>query len=499
MIRNYRIFYVGFAALVAAALVRHAGVMASALDFSIPWIQVLPPFGVFVGVAVVFVSLSLLPLESLTKKDTPSKVSKREFRSENLAAVAKHIEKISDEPRPDIPYLVDYTIFQAIAAGASDIHFDPSRKGFTVRFRVDGMMSDIAEIPAALTGLISNRIKVLSNLVVYQGFLPQDGRLAGGKSEDASSKERSSQAGADFRVAFMPTLHGERIVIRILGRSGATFDFADLGMNEEQRETMCRIINEPQGMIILTGPTGSGKTTTIYAALRAIQDQTHSVRSISTLEDPIEYEIRGINQSQVNEKKNFTFAKGLRALLRQDPDVIMVGEIRDQETAAIAIQAGMTGHLIISTVHANSSAASFSRLIEMGVAPYSLNSAVTAVIAQRLVRRLCPSCRQARPVSSSECEQLGLSPEESQFRIYESTGCAGCEGTGFHGRYALFEFLEVTESIRSLIAEGASADAVYERAKAEGMVSLYDSGIEAVKQGITTSKEIVRTVVRDRR
>lgn len=499
MIRNYGIFYLGLVGLVVAAILRHLGTMSSLFEVSFPVAKGLPSFRMFAFVALVFVSLSFVPFEKFGTREAVRKRKSREFRRESLNAVARHIDSISSEPRPDIPYIVDYTIFQAIAAGASDIHFDPARGGFTVRFRIDGMMADVARIPASLTGLISNRIKVLSNLVVYQGYLPQDGRLGGGKTDSSLSKERTSQAGTDFRVAFMPTLHGERIVIRILGRSGAAFDFADLGMSEEQRNMMVRFVSEPQGMIILTGPTGSGKTTTIYAALRAIQEQTESVRSISTLEDPIEYEIKGINQSQVDEKKNFTFARGLRALLRQDPDVIMVGEIRDQETAAIAIQAGMTGHLIISTVHANSSAATFSRLIEMGVAPYSINSAITAVIAQRLVRRLCPSCRSKRPISGSDCELLGLSPEEANFEVYESRGCAGCEGTGFSGRYALFEFLEVTEPIRALIAEGASADAVYARAHAEGMRSLYESGLAAVRQGITTPKEITRSVVRDRR
>ena len=499
MIRNYKVFYFGLAGLVLAALVRHVGTLASVLDVSFPIAESLPSFGIFAGIAIVIVSLSLLPLEGLRSGETSRKGPSREFKRESLSEVAKHVERLAGEPKPDIPRLVDYTFFQAIAAGASDIHFDPSRRGFTVRFRIDGMMSDIAQIPAGLTGLISNRIKVLSNLVVYQGFLPQDGRLGGGKSDSGLSRDRPSEAGTDFRVAFMPTLHGERIVIRILGRSGSAFDFAELGMTEAQREMMSRFLSEPQGMIVLTGPTGSGKTTTIYAALRAIQDQALSVRSISTLEDPIEYEIRGINQSQVDEKKNFTFSRGLRALLRQDPDVILVGEIRDQETAAIAIQAGMTGHLIISTVHANSSAAAFSRLLEMGVAPYSLNSAVTAVIAQRLVRRLCTACRRSRPMNTAECELLGLNPGDAQFNVYESAGCSGCQGTGFQGRYALFEFLEVTETVRSLIAEGASADAVYARAKADGMLSLYEMGIEAVKSGITTPNEIARSVVRERR
>ncbi len=498
MIRHYKIFYLALAAVGLGVISRHVGTIENTL--SIPGVieGVLPSARFWLGIAAILVAASLLPLELLFGKKSTSKRSSREFTKEELPQVAKYLDEMTRERQPDVPLIVDYTIFQAIEAGASDIHFDPTREGFVVRFRVDGLMTDIAYIPAELTGTIANRLKVLSNLIVYEGFRPQDGRLGSSSTADKEGKQQS-KSGADFRIAFMPTMHGERIVIRILGRSGGTADFADLGMSDAQQQMMNRFISEPQGMIVLTGPTGSGKTTTIYAALRAIQDQIHAKRAISTLEDPIEYEISGINQSQVNDKKSFTFDKGLRAILRQDPDVIMVGEIRDAETAGIAIQAGMTGHLIISTVHANSSAATFSRLVEMGVAPYSLNTSVTAIIAQRLVRRICLGCRTQRPATQADLETLGMRSAPPDFNIFEGKGCAGCEGSGFHGRYALYEFLEVTEGIRRVVAQGAPADAVFDQAHKEGMTTLADAGIEAVKRGITTPDEVSRIVVRDRR
>ncbi len=456
-------------------------------------VTVLPSTRFLLATTILLFLLSVFPLNLLGRK----KRSKRldgVFTKDNLSSISSRIVDLTSGPNPDIPFLIDYTIFQAKAAGASDIHLDPSRSGFSVRFRVDGMMIDVAHIPGKLAGLISNRLKVLSNLVVYQGYLPQDGRLETDKTDKNKAPEHQ---GTDFRIAFMPTLHGERIVIRILGGEGEALDFGELGMDRTQQQTMKKLLLDPQGMIILTGPTGSGKTTTIYSALRAIQDQAESARSISTLEDPIEYEIPGVNQSQVDEKKGFTFDKGLRSVLRQDPDVIMVGEIRDSETAKIAIQAGMTGHLIISTVHANSSASTFSRLLEMGVAPYSLNSTITAVIAQRLVRRICPSCRNERPMTEAEIGELKSDMLPPETVVFEGGGCGGCGGSGFKGRHALFEVLLVTEEIRALIAQGAAADTVYTKAMEQGMTNLYVSGIQSIIKGITTVSEIIRVVHRN--
>jgi type IV pilus assembly protein PilB len=492
MIRNPIVF---FLTIVSALLLAIRGNVIRVEDYlNIPGVleNVLPSTRFLLATTILLALLSILPLNILGVK-IRSKRRKGVFTQDSLSSIATRIAELSSGQNPDVPFIIDYTIFQAKASGASDIHLDPSRTGFNVRFRVDGMMMDIAQIPGKLSGLISNRLKVLSNLVVYQGYLPQDGRLETDKTDENKTLEHQ---GTDFRIAFMPTLHGERIVIRILGREGETLDFSELGMDEKQQYTINRLLRDPQGMIILTGPTGSGKTTTIYTALRAIQDQAQSSRSISTLEDPIEYEISGVNQSQVDEKKGFTFNKGLRSVLRQDPDIIMVGEIRDSETAKIAIQAGMTGHLIISTVHANSSASTFSRLLEMGVAPYSLNSTITAVVAQRLVRRICPSCRNERPIADSELTELKTDMLAPDTVAFEGRGCGGCGGSGYKGRHALFEILPVSEEIRSLIANGAPADTIYAKATEEGMTNLLTSGTEAVKKGITTISEIIRVVHR---
>jgi type II secretory ATPase GspE/PulE/Tfp pilus assembly ATPase PilB-like protein len=493
MIRNPIVF---FLALVSAVLLAIQGNLVTVENYlDIPGVleNALPSTRFLLATTVLLVVLSVLPLDFLGEKKR-SKRSKGVFTKDSLSSISARIADLAKGPGPDVPFIIDYTIFQAKAAGASDIHLDPSRSGFTVRFRIDGMMRDIAHIPSKLTGLISNRLKVLSNLVVYQGYLPQDGRLETDKTDEDKTLEHQ---GMDFRIAFMPTLHGERIVIRILGGEGEALDFGELGMGETQQQTMNQLLLDPQGMIVLTGPTGSGKTTTIYTALRSIQDQARSARSISTLEDPIEYEIPGVNQSQVDEKKGFTFDKGLRSVLRQDPDVIMVGEIRDSETAKIAIQAGMTGHLIISTVHANSSASTFSRLLEMGVAPHSLNSTITAVIAQRLVRRVCPSCRSERPITDSEITELKTDRLAPDTLVFEGSGCGGCGGSGYKGRHALFELLPVTEDIRALIADGAPADTVYSKAIEEGMTSLYASGLRAIEKGMTTVSEIIRVVHRN--
>ncbi|MCU0660938.1 MAG: GspE/PulE family protein [Myxococcota bacterium] len=420
----------------------------------------------------------------------------RDFKPESPAQMAESLKAMCRLSSPDVPLIIDYIIYQAIAARASDIHFDPSRNGFAVRVRIDGLLTDLVNIPVSLSHPIANRLKVLSNLVVYQGFLPQDGRIGPDRDETSEAADARARA-ADFRIAFMPTLHGERIVIRILGKTAKGQGFVELGMSELQERLLRQLIARPQGMIIFTGPTGSGKTTTIYASLRAIQETSKGARSIATLEDPIEYEIPGINQSQVDEPKSFTFDKGLRALLRQDPDVIMVGEIRDPETGAIAIQAGMTGHLIITTVHANSSAATFSRLLEMGLAPYSLNAAITAVIAQRLVRKLCASCRYPRQTTVNEKTSMNLE-QNQEFTVFEARGCTGCEGSGYSGRLALYEILEVNENIRTLVGASSTPDVIYDAACRHGMRSLFEQAVEAALRGITTVDEVLRSVVSEK-
>ncbi len=498
MIRNPKLFYVALATAFVGVIVRHGASIESSLGMQ-DVITSLPGPTLWLGIAGALIVLSLIPLGG-AGRSTSRQDPRRLFLKEDIQRVATHVNTMTAQEEPDVRLIVDYTIFQAIAADASDIHFDPMRSGMALRYRVEGMMKDVTIIPLALAGPIANRLKVISNLVIYREALPQDGRFGkGGSGQSMVELERSGLAKADFRIAFMPTLHGERIVIRILGGGDDYMDFTELGMADQEQRIMHRLLEQPQGMVILTGPTGSGKSTTIYASLSAIQKQTHAVRSIATLEDPIEFDMEGINQSQVDEGRDFTFDKGLRAILRQDPDVIMVGEIRDPETARVAVQAGMTGHLIITTVHAGSSAASFSRLLEIGVAPYSLNSALTAVIAQRLVRKICTGCKKERGFTEHDLRDLDMATPPGDFKLFYGTGCEICSGSGYHGRTALFEILEVTEPIRKLVADGASADAIQQHAREAGMRSLFKTAIDAVGVGLTTPEEVARVISKDER
>jgi len=498
MIRNHIVFYLALLAAAVGVAARHGRAIDSALGLD-GVATGIPSQHIWLAAAAALVLLSLLPIWSRRRTaERPPRM--RNFRKEDLATVAARVRAMAAEPTPDVPLIIDYTIFQAIEVGASDIHFDPSREGVSLRYRIQSMMTDVTVIPKALSGTIINRLKVISNLVIYKEALPQDGRIGeGNKGRRQDELERSGLARADFRIAFMPTLHGERVVIRILGKGDDHLDLAELGMDNLEQRTMARLLEQPQGMIILTGPTGSGKSTTIYACLRQIQGQSHAVRSIATLEDPIEFDLGGVNQSQVDEARQFTFEKGLRAILRQDPDVIMVGEIRDPETARIAIQAGMTGHLLITTVHAGSTAAVFSRLQEMGIAPYALNSSLTAVISQRLVRKICPGCRRERGFTEHDLADLEMATPPAGFRLFTGAGCEMCDGTGFLGRSALYEILEVTEPIRKMVAEGASIEDIHRVAREGGTRSLYQAAIEAVAVGLTSPEEVARVLSRDER
>jgi type II secretory ATPase GspE/PulE/Tfp pilus assembly ATPase PilB-like protein len=497
MVRHRAFVYLAVLAAAGGALSRHAEALDGWLGREL--VTGLPAPAWFVGAAVLLVLASLVPFGARDRGTKPPD-ARRLFAKDAPGAVAARLSALAAAEPVDVPLLVDYAIFQAIAAGASDIHFEPRREGTTVRYRVQGLMTDVANLPATVTAPLANRLKVLSNLVVYRGALPQDGRIveAAGDARRAAL-QRSGLAAADFRIAFMPTLHGERIVIRILGRGGDDLDLAELGLGDPDRRLLARMLEKPQGMIVLTGPTGSGKTTTIYACLREIGIVSGGRRSVATLEDPIEIDLEGVSQSQVDEGRGYTFDKGLRAILRQDPDVIMVGEIRDPETARIAIQAGMTGHLIITTVHANSTAAAFSRLLELGVAAYSVNAALTAVLSQRLVRRLCPHCRRERGFTDHDLEDLGLGAQPAGLRLFHGPGCSACSDTGYLGRTALFEVLEVTEEIRTLVAAGASTDEIARAARQGGHRGLHTAALEAVSLGLTTPGEIARVVTREDR
>lgn len=404
-----------------------------------------------------------------------------------LSRIKSVIESYNTDESPDIPAMVDYMLQQAVLHQASDVHLVPYRDFILARYRIDGILTDVAQLGPHLREVVTNRLKVMSQAVSFVHDRPQDGRL------DLTVGERE----VDLRVAFMPTLHGERIVMRVLDRAEVGLGLASLGFTETQLSLFSDILFRPQGMVILNGPAGSGKTTTIYAALRAILEHSQHGTSIYTLEDPIEYDLLNINQTQIEENQGFTFAQGLRTMLRQDPDVIMVGEIRDLDTARIAVQAGMTGHLIITTVHAKQAAGVFVRLTEIGMDPHSVSSAVTAVVAQRLVRLLCPQCKRETPATPGQEAKLGRAL--AGHRFFAATGCAACNQKGYSGRKGVFEILPVDETLRDLIAQRASPDRIHHTAVERGMTTLVDNGLRLAREGETSLDEVLRILPPEQR
>jgi len=376
--------------------------------------------------------------------------------------------------------MMDYLLQQATLHQASDVHVVPYRDFVLVRFRIDGILADVAQLGPHLRETVTNRLKVMSQAVSFVHDRPQDGRI------DLRVGERD----IDLRVAFMPTLHGERIVMRVLDRAELGLGLASLGFSDKQLVLFSDILFRPQGMVILNGPAGSGKTTTIYAALRTILEHSSNASSIYTLEDPIEYDLMNINQTQIEETQGFTFAQGLRTMLRQDPDVIMVGEIRDLDTARIAVQAGMTGHLIITTVHAKQASGVFVRLTEIGLDAHSVASAVTAVIAQRLVRLLCPDCKRPTAATPGQETKLGRSLAGQTF--YAPAGCAACHQKGYARRKGVYEILPVDETMRDLIGQRGSPDRIHHNALERGMTTLIENGVRLAREGETSLEEVLR-------
>ena len=435
----------------------------------------------FFAVAPLAVLLGPQLLRRTLARRSQTVVAKRTFPPHTPEQIKATIRDLNLEPSPDVTMTVDYLIHQAAQMLSSDIHLVPYRDFTAVRFRVDGILADVAELGPRLKQPVINRLKVLSQAVTYVHDKPQDGRFGlevGG-------------APLDVRIAFMPTLHGERIVMRLLGRTEVDLGLSSLGFSDAQYASFSSLICRPQGMIILTGPAGSGKTTTIYCALRTILETNRKSSSIYTLEDPIEFDLLNINQTQIAEGQGFTFASGLRTMLRQDPDVIMVGEIRDLDTARIAVQAGMTGHLIITTVHAKRAAGAFMRLIEMGVDRHSVVSAVTAVLAQRLVRILCPRCRRPQPATPGQEARLSQRLDGS---FFGPVGCPECAMKGYVGRRAVFEIMEVDEEIRRLTVDKASPEALHRAAMAQGMTTIVESGLELARRGETSLDEVIRNL-----
>ncbi len=393
------------------------------------------------------------------------------------------IDRITQDASPIIK-LVDSVVFNAIQRRASDIHIETQENVVIIKYRIDGVLYQAMDpIDKRHHGTIISRIKVMSELDIAEKRVPQDGRF----------KLRVRGRTIDFRVSIMPTVHGEDSVIRILDKESANAEFKSLnlevvGFDVETKKKLRKFIREPYGMVLVTGPTGSGKTTTLYACLSEIQSVEDK---IVTIEDPVEYQLRGITQIPVNEKKGLTFARGLRSILRHDPDKIMVGEIRDEETAQIAVQSALTGHLVFTTVHANNVVDVLGRFLNMKVELYNFVSALNCVLAQRLVRKICPHCKESVTIAAEALREAGLDPEAMKSKtFFEGKGCLECDGTGFHGRMAIAEILDLSDRIRGLILERRPAAEIKRAAKEEGMIFLRDAALAKVFEGTTTLKEI---------
>lgn len=391
-----------------------------------------------------------------------------------------NIEDIDSEA--SIGKFLNQILLEAYKDGATDIHIEPFEDQLQVRYRIDGVLYD-AKVPANIKHFkdsINSRIKILSNLNIAEKRMPQDGRF----------KVRVGEIDLDLRVSFLPTPYGEGVVLRLLN-TARLYDFNELGLTAQEQDILEGLIRRPHGILFLTGPTGSGKTTTLYACLSRLNTED---QKIITIEDPVEYQLKGITQVQINPQIGLTFARGLRSMLRHDPDMMMVGEVRDMETAEIAIQVALTGHLIFSTLHTNDAASGVTRLLDMGVEPYLITSTVEGFIAQRLVRILCPKCKQALSLTPAMIKDFGagLEREAADAVIYESKGCEACHFTGFSGREAIYEFLVINDGIRRLIMERGTAAQIKEKAVGYGMKTLRQAGWEKVKKGATTLQEVIR-------
>ncbi|MBO2648126.1 type IV-A pilus assembly ATPase PilB [Shewanella algae] len=388
-----------------------------------------------------------------------------------------------NEGKDDAPIVIyiNKILTDAIRKGASDLHFEPYEKRYRIRFRIDGILHEVSEPPISLSGRISARLKVMSKLDIAERRVPQDGRIKMRLSRNKS---------IDFRVSTLPTLWGEKIVMRILDSSSAQLGIEKLGYEEDQKQAYLEMLARPQGMILVTGPTGSGKTVSLYTGLNILNTEE---RNISTAEDPVEINLEGVNQVHINTKAGLTFASALRSFLRQDPDVVMVGEIRDLETAEIAIKAAQTGHLVLSTLHTNSSAETLTRLLNMGVPGYNIASSVNLIIAQRLARRLCPECRQPEDIPEHELLQLGFTQQQinAGFTPYKPCGCDLCSG-GYKGRVGIYEVMKMSDEIARTIMEGGNSLQIATTAKQQGMRDLRLSGLLKVIQGVTSIAEINR-------
>ena len=404
----------------------------------------------------------------------------------DLSSIAQELAEPEDllEAEDDAPIirLINALLTQAVKQDASDIHVEPFEDRLLVRFRVDGVMREILQPKRALMPLIISRIKVMAKLDIAEKRLPQDGRIS----------LRIAGRPVDVRVSTLPSGHGERVVMRLLDKQAGRLDLEHLGMDSKTMQMVDHVIHKPHGIILVTGPTGSGKTTTLYAALARLNDTS---RNIMTVEDPIEYYIDGIGQTQVNNKVDMTFARGLRAILRQDPDVVMVGEIRDLETVQIAVQASLTGHLVFSTLHTNTAIGAITRLRDMGVEPFLLSSSVIGVLAQRLVRVLCPQCKKEHSPDHAECSALDLDKDNPPM-VYEPVGCDACNNTGYQGRKGIYEFVEIDDQLRTLIHNDEGEHELEAHARTLSG-SIRQDGLRLILDGETSLEEVFRVTRED--
>lgn len=405
----------------------------------------------------------------------------------DMAAGDEVETKEEEVVRVDAPIikLANKIIYDAIKMRASDIHIEPYEKGVAVRYRIDGVLQTVLNLPLQIKSALTTRFKIMSHLDISERRLPQDGRI----------KAKIADKEVDFRVSSLPIIHGEKIVLRILEKGSLQLDLTKLGFEEISLHFFFEALEKPYGMILVTGPTGSGKTTTLYSALMRLNKPDVN---IMTVEDPVEYSFQGINQVQVKEEIGLTFAAALRSFLRQDPDIIMVGEIRDFETAEIAVKAALTGHLVLSTLHTNDAPSTITRLVNMGIEPFLISSSVLLVVAQRLVRKLCPYCKKEETVSKETLLKLGFTESEVEtLKVYGPAGCTECNLTGYKGRIALYEVMPITDEIKELILTGATALDIKKEAVKQGMLTLRRSGLYKIMQGITSIKEVLRTTFED--
>lgn len=442
------------------------------------------------------VSLRLVPSEKLidainliySEDMNQAKGVADEIEEEDLSFLAAELDEPADllEATDEAPIirLVNSLLSQAIRERASDIHIEPFEKDVVARFRIDGILYNILTIKKRFQSSIASRIKIMSGLNIAEKRLPQDGGM----------RIKIAGKDVDIRVSIVPTAFGERIVLRLLYRESALLPLEEIGFSGDILERFKEIITRPHGIILVTGPTGSGKTTTLYAALSKINSPD---KNIITIEDPIEYQIKGIGQIQVNSKINLTFAAGLRSVLRQDPDVILVGEIRDSETAEIAIQAALTGHLVFSTLHTNDAAGAITRLLDMKIEPFLISSSVMAILAQRLVRVLCRECREPYQLTAIEMNELEIEADAAGRTVFRAKGCSACFNTGYFGRTAIYEMLVMDDDIRQLVMKNADAATIKAAAMEKGMRTLRQDGADKVLAGITAVEEVVRVTQKE--